>query len=89
MAQLIKPGSVKIVTNNGELQVSITLDWNINLNSSGLQVTAQATSQPMIQPIPQPNESIIKDLPKNKVDSDDWMIPDFSSSPKLNFGKKE
>lgn len=78
MAQLIKPGSVKVITNNGEVQVHITLELNVNLNSSGLQVTAQAQSATPSKPEMQ-----------EKQKSDDWLIPDFSASPKLNFGKKD
>ena len=44
MAQLIKPGSVKVITENGEVKVSITLDLNINLNSGNIQVSAQSNT---------------------------------------------
>lgn len=81
MAQLIKPGSVKVITNNGEVQINITLELNVNLNSSGLQVTAQAQS---VTPT-KPEKTEIQE----KTKSDDWLIPDFSASPKLNFGKKD
>jgi hypothetical protein len=33
MAQLIKPGEVKIITKDGECQVSISIELTINLNS--------------------------------------------------------
>jgi hypothetical protein len=80
MAQLIKPGSVKVVTNNnGEVTLHITLDLNVNLNSNNIQVSAQSVQADQPTPIPKkPNP-----VPKN----DDWLIPDFSASPKVNFGK--
>jgi len=77
MAQLIKPGSVKVITENGEVKVSITLDLNINLNSGNIQVSAQSNT----------TEQQIKQNVSNKKESDDWLIPDFGASPKLNFGK--
>lgn len=76
MAQLIKPGSVKIVTNEGEVQVSITLELNINLNTDSIKVVSQQVEQKK------------KEEKEEKI-SDDWLIPDFGTSPKLNFGKKE
>jgi hypothetical protein len=74
MPQLIKPGTVKIMTQDGEVQVSIALELTINLNTDGVKVSAQA--------IKQEQEELVKE--KN-----DWMIPDFGDSPKLDFGKKE
>lgn len=64
------------MTNDGEVQVSITLELNINLNADGLQVSAQATEVK--------KEKIVEPTIK-----DDWLIPDFGDSPKVNFGKKE
>lgn len=82
MAQLIKPGSVKVVTNNnGEVVLHITLDLNVNLNSNNIQVSAQATESDQKNPLPKKSTSV----PKN----DDWLIPDFGASPKVNFGKKD
>lgn len=76
MAQLIKPGSVKVLTNDGEVQVSISLDLTINLNTDGIKVAAQATDA-----LKKNNESSIPD-------GGDWLIPDFDASPKIDFGKK-
>jgi hypothetical protein len=84
MAQLIKPGSVKIITNEGEVQVSITLELNINLNTDSIKVVSQQ--------IEENNKEEKKKEEKKKEEkniSDDWLIPDFGTSPKLNFGKKE
>jgi hypothetical protein len=41
MVQLLKPHEVKIITKEGECQVSITLDLNINLNGEIAQVTTK------------------------------------------------
>ena len=77
MPQLIKPKEVKIITQDGEVQVSISLELTINLNTDGLNVTTQKT------------EAIIK---KEKepitLESNDWLIPDFDASPKVDFGKR-
>jgi hypothetical protein len=73
MPQLIKPGTVKIMTQDGEVQVSITLELNINLNSAGLQVTAAAQE--------------IKPKEEEKKFTE-WAIPDFGST-KIDFGKRE
>lgn len=72
MAQLIKPNSVKILTQEGE--VTIHLEITINLNSDGLNVSTQAVK----------NNEIKKEKEK---ESNEWMIPDFGDSPKIDFGK--
>ena len=45
MAQLIKPNSVKIITQDGEVKVTIALELTINLNSDGIKVSATAETQ--------------------------------------------
>lgn len=74
MPALIKPGTVKVVSHEGEVQVSITLELNINLNTEG-----------MIAAISQKEEK--KTTIEKKEDSA-WEIPDFESST-INFGKRE
>jgi hypothetical protein len=71
MAQLIRPSDVKIITKDGELKVSITLDLNINMNGSieALSVDGKST--------------VKKETLDDKVA---WAIPDFVSE-KINFGK--
>ena len=76
MAQLIKPSSVKVITQDGEVKVTIALELTINLNSDGLKVSANSE----IQKIDKPKDSEEKVL---------WEIPDFGPVPKLGFGKKE
>jgi len=76
MPQLIKPGSVKILTQDGEIQVSIALELTINLNTDGVKVSAQAVEQRTEKKMESPKDS-------------EFMIPDFGSSPKIDFGKRE
>lgn len=76
LAQLIKPSSVKVVSQEGEVKVTIALELTINLNSDGLKVSAS---------------SEVGKVEKQK-DSEDkvlWEIPDFGPVPKLGFGKKD
>ena len=75
MAQLIRPSDVKIITKDGELKVSITLDLNINMNGSVETVSVDGKS------------TIKKEaLVDNIEDKVSWAIPDFASE-KINFGK--
>lgn len=77
MPQLIKPNEVKVITKNGECQVSITLELNINLNGDGVAVSAQSVKQE------------IQEKEKPKSTGFNWEVPDFEASPKIQFGKKE
>ena len=70
MANRVTPGSVKILTQEGEVHVLITLELNINLNSDGIQTVVSKEKTEV-----------------KEKDSDIWEIPDFGSSPKINFGK--
>lgn len=74
LPQLIKPNEVKIITKDGECQVSIVLEMNINLNGDGVAVSTQSTKQKEKE---------------NKSDSFAWEVPDFEASPKIQFGKKQ
>lgn len=77
MAQLIKPNSVKVLAQDNEVKVSISLELTVNLNSDGLSVSATSAQISKEQ----------DDKPfENKTD---WLIPDFDTSPIINFGKKE
>lgn len=74
MAHLIQPNSVKVVTKDGEITVSLQIDLNINLNQhgaladTGTNVNAKVNS-------------------KKTEDEVAWAIPDFKPSEKINFGK--
>lgn len=81
MANLIRPGNVKVVTQDGEVQVTIALELTINLNSNGLNVSTGSVEA-------QANN--LSGLPKKpKEDKVNWEIPDFGAFPKVDFGKKE
>jgi ribosomal protein L6P/L9E len=77
MAQLIKPNNVKVLTQDNEVKVSISLELTINLNSDGLNVSASSA-----QISKEPSEKITED-------KTDWLIPDFDTAPLINFGKKD
>jgi hypothetical protein len=74
LPQLIKPNEVKVITKDGECQVSIVLELNINLNGD-VAVSAQSIKQE-------------KEKPKSG-DNFNWEVPDFEASPKIQFGKQE
>lgn len=80
MAQLLKPNTVKVVTQDGELHVTISLELTINLNSDNLQINAVPTHV-----VPQAEKSAAKQQIK---DEPMWEIPDFAPMPKVEFGKK-
>lgn len=79
MAQLIRPGSVKVITQDGEVQVTIALELTINLNTDGLQLSAQSRPESIEKP---------KEI-KKKFDDVMMEIPDFAPAPKVDFGKKQ
>ena len=72
MANLIKPGDVKIVTKNNEVFVNISLELNLKLDGN-------ITSLGIDAKVPGSNKIELEE----KVN---WEIPDFSSG-KINFGK--
>lgn len=74
MPNLIKQGEAKVVTKNGEVFVNISLELNIKLDGTNLQVASGQNSAV---------GSPASGLPQDKVS---WQIPDFSSD-KINFGK--
>lgn len=75
MPALIRPGSVKVVTQDGEVHVLITLELNINLNSDGLASVGETNVE-------------TKKMVETKKEDPAWDIPDFGSST-INFGKRE
>ena len=78
MAQLVKPGEVKIITRDGELLISLQIDLNINLNQSGSVVVeggVQATHTNVT------NNSTVEN------EDSSWLIPDFKPAEKIKFGK--
>jgi hypothetical protein len=75
MANLISPQNVQIVTKDGEMTVTIKLDLNINLNGDLANLTTQTT------------DTVKQQVNNNKEEEPEWLIPDFASSKKINFGK--
>ena len=80
LAQIIKPSAVKILSKEGEVQVSITLELNNNLNTDNIKINAQSFVE----------DSHEKEK-KTKFEEDkvEWAIPDFGFSQKIEFGKQE
>ena len=75
MPQLIKTGDVKVVSKDGEVKLSITLDLNINLGElQGLSGLASGSAVENKKNIEASEEKV------------QWAIPDFTSE-KINFGK--
>ena len=74
MPQLIKPGDVKIITKDGEVKISISLDLNIIMGeiSSGVGIL---------------KSNIEEKINKKEEDKVQWAIPDFAPTEKINFGK--
>lgn len=80
MPQLIKPGSVKIVSRDGEVSVAITIDLNINLTN-----LLEGTDLPVPEAEKNKKENTYIENINDKVE---WAIPDFGSE-KINFGKNK
>jgi hypothetical protein len=72
MANLIKPGDVKIITKNNEIFVNLSLELNIKLDGSVTNLS----------------NITVKDKEKIEDEKVAWQIPDFSSGSKINFGKE-
>jgi hypothetical protein len=79
MAQLIQPNNVKVITKDGEIQVSLTIDLNITLNQTGtINVEGGINSVSGTMP------KTVKSADDDKVE---WAIPDFVPEPRVKFGK--
>lgn len=84
MASLIKPGSVKILTKDGEIQVSLTLDININLNTDNINLNTGNMVFGLKNG--EENHSINEQKEDEKIK---WEIPEFEAPmEKVDFGKK-
>lgn len=74
MPQRITPATkTRVITQDGEVHMIITLELNININGNG-QVTASAT--PTATTVTEDDDAV------------DFAIPDFTSGEKLDFGQK-
>ena len=77
MPNLIRPGSTKVITRNGEVELYVVLDLNVNLNTDGLQLSTTAAKARQ--------EQEEEDEDDDKVN---WAIPEFASGKdKVKFGK--
>lgn len=76
MGDLIRPTKVHVVTKDGECQLNITIDLNINLNTGTVELqSSKATTAPVVE--------------KAEEDKTVWAIPTFVSGDKVKFGKKK
>jgi predicted transcriptional regulator len=77
MGNLIRPTQVHLVTKEGECQLNITIDLNINLNNG--TVDFQSSRANKIEKIDEENDD----------DKTVWAIPTFKSEDKVKFGKRK
>lgn len=75
MVQLIKPNAVKVITKDGEIQVSLSIELNINLNTDGINFNTHVEKLDAKQ--------------EKTTEKTNWEIPDFENIETINFGKKE
>jgi hypothetical protein len=73
MVQLIKKPEVKVLTKEGECEINITLDVNINVTQAG-EVTTKVSAK-------QASEG-------NEEEGGQYLIPDFKPGKKVNFGER-
>lgn len=78
MPSLIKPQSVNVVTKDGELEIRLILELNLNINATGVDVSTVAR-EASVKPLEKPKE------PENTM----WAIPDFGPVERIEFGRKE
>lgn len=75
MVGVVKP--TKILTKDGECEISISIELNINLNNNIPVVDTKITTQQ----VETPKTSV-------KKEEDNWVIPDFTNLKKVQFGKE-
>jgi hypothetical protein len=80
LANLLKPNTVKVVTQDGELHVTISLELTINLNSDNLKIA--------VAPTHVVSDAFVSKKTEATNDNPKWEIPDFNPTPKIEFGKK-
>ncbi len=79
MGHLIQPRNIKqIITKEGETQVRIVIDLNINLTAGSVEIGGKGKKRSLDDDEPE----VIEEAPA-------WEIPNFSSGEKIKFGKKE
>lgn len=67
----MQTNQIQTITKEGEVKLIIDLTLNLNLNSKEITST---------------NEKIIE-IKEEEKKFDDWEIPDFTGTEKINFGK--
>lgn len=77
MGDLLRPARVHVISKEGECQVNITIDLNINLSAEGLSI--QATKERKEE----------KEVEKDEEEKTIWAIPNFTQKDKVKFGKKK
>ncbi len=77
MGDLIRPTKVHVITRDGECQLNITIDLNINLNTGAVDFQSAKANK--------------IELPEEKKDEEKtvWAIPTFKSEDKVKFGKRK
>lgn len=75
MGDLIRPTKVHVVTREGECQLNITIDLNINLNTGAVELQSSKATQSPVE--------------KKEEEETVWAIPTFTSGDKVRFGKKK
>ena len=78
MVGIVKP--TKIITKDGECEISISIELNINLNNNVLpgQVETTVTAQKIEA----------KKLEPEQKEETAWVVPDFTNMKKVQFGKE-
>ncbi len=81
MPQIIKTPQTKIVTKNGEIELSITvepivIELTLNISSDGNISVGETKASAQSIKVTEPEE-----------EKTNWAVPSFGSSPKIKFGK--
>lgn len=74
MPQLIRPNVTKLITKDGEIDVHISIDVNLNLTTDGLLIGVGG---------------VAASTKEERDDDVEWQIPDFKSMSNIKFGEKK
>lgn len=77
MGDLIRPTKVHVITKEGECQLNITIDLNINLNTGSVELQSSKATK------------VIEKEEEKKEEDMVWAIPTFKSGDKVKFGKNK
>jgi hypothetical protein len=70
----------QVTTQQGECQITVKLEINLNINSNG-DLSVSATGKPVVTP------KEITPYIEQEDDKVDWAIPDFNNE-RIQFGKQ-